>query len=127
MSILSVTQSIRSESSWLQTAIYWVMAFLLLILYSYVILNIFHTCFIMLIVKLVVLFVLIFVPILTSASYCEICLNHTLCRYPVSFIMWFVYKTNLMADVAHVTVESYTLAAAQIYNILEILDSIVKL
>ncbi|XP_026321822.1 uncharacterized protein LOC113231622 isoform X5 [Hyposmocoma kahamanoa] len=38
----------------------------------------------MLKVKLVVLFVLILVPILTDASYCEICVNHTLCQYPIS-------------------------------------------
>lgn len=52
----------------------------------------------MLNVKLVVLFLLLLVPILTYASYCEICLNHTLCQYPVSFIIMFIYDATLITD-----------------------------
>lgn len=57
----------------------------------------------MLKVKLVVLFVLIFVPILTYANYCEICLNHTLCQYPVSFITWFVYEAAFITNIPPIT------------------------
>lgn len=51
----------------------------------------------MLKVKLVVLSVLFFVLILAYADYCEICLNHTLCQYPVSFND--VVYVALIADV----------------------------